>query len=308
MKELASLDALPPADACAVIINCGTRWYSTLALAGCRRHFDGPVLLINCGDQDGSRAHFRRLADTVDDGFHWLEWPLRKHGTALDALFARIPARRVLLVDSDLEIRGRAIVDDLFATLDAHADAYGAGFLQEATWLMPPVHKLPPHVAYYATRPWIPLVLLDVAKVRKALDAGASFLAERSHAELGGGRWARLLAHRFRLPLLCAGCRCRDHAGGCRGNVLGQRRRGSTGTPVRACTHGWRAMADASPWRRAGTGGRSIITTAPRGRGCPARCTGWRCGWACCRGTKTSRTTTTAASSLRVWRRIIPNT
>lgn len=202
MKELASLDALPPADACAVIINCGTRWYSTLALAGCRRHFDGPVLLINCGDQDGSRAHFRRLADTVDDGFHWLEWPLRKHGTALDALFARIPARRVLLVDSDLEIRGRAIVDDLFATLDAHADAYGAGFLQEATWLMPPVHKLPPHVAYYATRPWIPLVLLDVAKVRKALDAGASFLAERSHAELGGGRWARLLAHRFRLPLL----------------------------------------------------------------------------------------------------------
>lgn len=169
-------------------------------MAACRRHFDGTALLINCGDADGSRAHFHRLGDVVGDDMWWLEWPLRKHGLALDELFACIPARRVLLVDSDLEIRGGSIVDVLFVALAAAPDAYGAGFLQASTWLMPPVHNLPPHVAFYATRPWIPLVLLDVGKVRGALDAGASFLADRSFAEAGGGWLARLLAHRFRLP------------------------------------------------------------------------------------------------------------
>lgn len=73
---------------------------------------------------------------------------------------------------------------------------------QEATWLGPPNQNLPPRTGYYVARPWIPLVLLDVAKVRMALAAGTSFLARRSYAELDGGRLARLAAHRFRLPLL----------------------------------------------------------------------------------------------------------
>lgn len=221
-------------------------------MAACRRHFDGTALLINCGDADGSRAHFHRLGDVVGDDMWWLEWPLRKHGLALDELFACIPARRVLLVDSDLEIRGGSIVDVLFVALAAAPDAYGAGFLQASTWLMPPVHNLPPHVAFYATRPWIPLVLLDVGKVRGALDAGASFLADRSFAEAGGG-WHGCWRTDSDCPV-CVACACRVRARGCRRSVRSRRRRGSIGILVPVCMIGCEGAACRLRLHRTGIG------------------------------------------------------
>lgn len=202
MILIETLERLPPADAYAVIINCDTNWHTTLALASCYAHAQLPVLLIDCDSTDESRSHFRRLADQLDLKFFWLEWPLRPHGVALDELLAKIPAVRVLLVDSDLEIVGEHLVRTLFSELDAEPGAYGAGLVHPAGWMEPPAHVLPLATGYHMERMWIPLVLLDVEKVRIALSTGSSFLATRDHAELGGGPLARMLFHRFRFPLL----------------------------------------------------------------------------------------------------------
>ena len=202
MIRIASLAQLPRVHTCAVIINCDTNWYTTLALASCRTRTSLPILLIDCQSTAESRAHFRKISDRLGLEFFWLEWPLRPHGIALDALMAEIPASRVLLVDSDLEIVGEGLVHSIVSALDAEPNAYAAGLLHPAGWMDPPAHALPPATGYHMERMWIPLVRLDVEKVRVALAAGESFLAMRDHTELGGGWIARVLFHRFRLPVL----------------------------------------------------------------------------------------------------------
>ena len=104
IQHIDKLSALPVADEYAVIINCGTKWVTTLALLSALRHAAMPVLLIDCESCDGSRAHFETLAQQNELSFHFLAWPLRPHPQALDELFANIPATKVLLVDSDVEI------------------------------------------------------------------------------------------------------------------------------------------------------------------------------------------------------------
>lgn len=197
------LRQLPPAREQAVIINCGTKWVSTLALLSCLRHAGIPVLIIDCESADGSRGHFETLARERGIDFHWLAWPLRPHGVTLDRLFREIPAETVLLVDSDVEIREANVIATLRKGLAANKHAYGAGFLQPAGWLGPPLHLLPPQTGYYSERMWIPLVLLRAECVRAALTAGASFIARRPFLEIRGHpRISRLLGYRFRIPLL----------------------------------------------------------------------------------------------------------
>lgn len=203
MKVIQQLAELPAAHEQAVIINCGTKWVSTLALLSCRRHAAMPVLIIDCESADGSREHFETLARERGVDFHWLSWPLRPHGDTLDRLLREIRSEMVLLVDSDVEIREARVVAEMQQQLVANKQAYGAGFLQPAGWLGPPHHLLPPQTGYYAERMWIPLVLLRVECVRAALTAGASFIARRPFQEISGHpRLSRLLGYRFRIPLL----------------------------------------------------------------------------------------------------------
>ncbi len=200
MRVLASLADLPPQPAVSVIINCGTKWVTSLALTAARAYTDWPILLIDCESRDGSREHFARLSERHGIDFYWLDWPLRRHGTALDALFRGIPAQRVLLIDSDLEILDRRVVAAMSDALLTHEDAYGAGFLHRAQW-MGAAHGLPDGVARYAERMWIPLVLLRTAPVRQALAEGASFAQQREFLEWPGrpalSRW---LGYRHWLP------------------------------------------------------------------------------------------------------------
>ncbi len=203
IQVIDDLRQLPPAREQAVIINCGTKWVSTLALLSCLRHADMPVLIIDCESADGSREHFDALARERGINFHWLPWPLRPHGLALDRLFREIPVETVLLVDSDVEIREAVVVAAMRERMASSKHAYGAGFVQPASWLGPPLHLLPPHTGYYAERMWIPLVLLRTDCVRAGLTAGASFMARRPFQEIGGHpRISRLLGYRFRIPLL----------------------------------------------------------------------------------------------------------
>jgi hypothetical protein len=195
------LRQLPPAREQAVIINCGTKWVSTLALASTLRHAGMPVLIIDCESADGSAGHFAALARRPGFDFHWLSWPLRPHGHALDRLFSEIPAETVLLVDSDVEIRTSPLIAEMLHQLDAQPLAYGAGFRQPSAWLGPPQHLLPPRTGYFAERMWIPLVLLRVVPVREAIAAGNSFMARRPFQEIAGyPRLSRWLGYRFRLP------------------------------------------------------------------------------------------------------------
>jgi hypothetical protein len=202
MQKICNPGDIDPAQTLAVIINCGTKWVTTLALMSVLTHTRYPVLLIDCESKDGSLKHFDFLARTRSLGFYWLEWPLRIHGLALDLLFNTVDAESVLLVDSDLEIRESRIVDRLAAALDLQPHHYGAGFLHGPEWLGAP-HGLPDNVGYYVERMWIPLVQLRTKAIRDALHAGGSFAQHRDFIEFPEmPRLSQLLGHRFWLPLL----------------------------------------------------------------------------------------------------------
>jgi hypothetical protein len=171
--RLTNLDRLKPAEEVAVIINVSTKVMTTLALQSVLRHAGVPVLLIDCESTDGSLEHFLSLMDSYS--FDLLSAPLREHGETLDWLFARIPAKKVLLVDSDLEICDPQILAR-FREFIEDEGTFGCGFLHEAYWLDAP--KFAGRFnegAYCRERPWIPLVLFKAHPVREALEAGHTF-------------------------------------------------------------------------------------------------------------------------------------
>lgn len=182
MREIHYFKELAPANNRCVIINCSTKWVTSLALLSALRHAKCPVLLINCESTDGSRAHFERLARSNAVEFDWLEWPLRPHPDALDRLFDEIVDERVLLCDSDLELRSSAVVPAMQSALEASSQAYGAGFLHGPEWLGE-AHGSEPFTGYYAERMWIPLVLLRTSVVRAARKRGLSFSGARRSGE-----------------------------------------------------------------------------------------------------------------------------
>jgi len=188
----------PPPDAEAVIINCSTKEQTTLALASVIRHVRLPVAVIDCESTDGSYRFFRRLQERLP--FRLARMPLRRHGVSLDRIFRETAREALLLVDSDAEI----LRDDLLPAMTGALGpaAYGSGFLHRGQWLGTN-HLVAGNVGYYAPRMWIPCVLLKVAPVRAALDAGASFRDRVVCNEMPQlPALSRLLQLRFRVPLL----------------------------------------------------------------------------------------------------------
>lgn len=200
MRRIVDLYELPAFDRLAVIINCGTKWVSTLALASLRKASDMPILLIDCESKDGSAEHFSQLAREHGLSFFWLEWPLRKHGLSLDRLFREVRAEQILLVDSDVEIRDPSVLHSVCAALENDAQAYGAGFVHGPEWLGE-AHGLPARVGWYAERMWIPFVLLRTALIRSAIAQKFSFAQQRRFLEVRDypalSRWLTL---RFWIP------------------------------------------------------------------------------------------------------------
>ena len=204
MQRIARLRDLPPAASRVVIVNCGTRVVTSLALMSAHRHAAAPIVVIDCESRDDSARYFAHLARRHSIAFDWLEWPLRPHGATLDALFREVRAETVLLMDSDLELRDRSVCDAMRTALAEDAKAYGSGFLHGPQWLGR-ANGLPEHVAYYAARMWIPCTLLRTEPIRAALQAGASFRSSRRYFELGRfPRASRLGYLRYRVPGLRA--------------------------------------------------------------------------------------------------------
>ena len=188
----------PPPDAEAVIINCGTKEQTTLAIASVLRHARLPLAVIDCESTDGSYPFFQRLQERLP--FRLARMPLRRHGVSLDRIFRETGRDALLLVDSDAEI----LSDDLLPAMTGALGpaAYGSGFLHRGQWLGTN-HLVAGNIGYYAPRMWIPCVLLKVAPVRAALDAGASFRDRVACNEMPQvPALSRLLYLRFRVPLL----------------------------------------------------------------------------------------------------------
>lgn len=76
MKQIRSVCGIGIGSTTAIVVNCGTQWPTTLALASAVTHTDWPVFVIDCESMDGSRNHFARLAARYGLRCWWLEWPL----------------------------------------------------------------------------------------------------------------------------------------------------------------------------------------------------------------------------------------
>jgi hypothetical protein len=184
--KVASLADLPAEEARAVVVNVGTELTAALALASVRARSSLPALLVDCDPSPEGAARVERLGRKLD--FDVIEQPTRPHGETLDWLFAGIRASKVLLVDSDAELRDPAWVERLLGYLD-HPRVFGAGFLHKA--VARPNTLNPEH-------PYTPVLFLRAADVRRALDAGATF---RLHVVQNDFRFnprvARVLASRL---------------------------------------------------------------------------------------------------------------
>jgi hypothetical protein len=193
------LPSIPRADARAVIINCGTKWLTLLAVLSAHRHTGLPVVVIDCESADGSKQQIDRVTRDLCIDVDCVDWPLRPHPVALDAVFTSIPADRVLLMDSDLEILTPAPFKLMAEALDDDPDAYASGFLHGPMWIGED-HGLPAHTGYYAERMWIPFTFLRTSIVRDALARGLSFMNRRTHYEVPGApSLSRVLARRYRV-------------------------------------------------------------------------------------------------------------
>jgi len=179
-----------------VIINCSTRELTALALASAHKYSGLPVTVIDCESTDGSVDYLKALQKNLR--FEIAHLPLRRHGVTLDRVFRETTRDALLLLDSDAEILDARLVP---AMLDAlRPGTYGSGFVHAGEWL-PAAHGGGLRKGWYAERMWIPCVMLDVAAVRAALDAGASFAQRVTGNEMPQWPWlSTLLRQRFRVP------------------------------------------------------------------------------------------------------------
>ena len=166
-----TIQELEPTDERAVIINVETKLVTTLAVMSALKYSGMNVLLIDCESKDGSLEYFSDLMKSYD--FDLLPAPLQRHGKTLDWVFTNIPAKKVLLIDSDVEILGPEIIRELKRLIDNPA-VFGTGFVHSPQWLTEP-SGLGNEVGYYQERMWIPFTFLKVAYIQDALERNYSF-------------------------------------------------------------------------------------------------------------------------------------
>lgn len=195
--RIEALGQLSPVPERTIVINVGTDLVAARAVLSAVHVVAGPLLLVNCDPGEDSRARFDALA--ARHGFDVWEAPARSHGGMLDHLFHELPDERLLLLDSDAEVRDADFVAWMRAKLD-HPLAFGAGF----TWgpfFLPADWAATPGTLLYMERPWLPCTLFKVAPVREALAAGRSFEVRMDPNDIGfSKRLSRILAARWSPP------------------------------------------------------------------------------------------------------------
>ena len=169
--RVGSIDDLPAVPARTVIVNVNTDLAATRAILSAIELAQLPLLLVNCDPSEESTRHFDDLMTRC--GFDVLDAPLRLHGDLLDLLFSQSRDERLLLLDSDAEIRDPQLVPWMMTMFD-NDRVFGAGFVEGPFW-MPESWHAPAKSLLYMQRPWVPCVMLRVDAVKQALRAGRRF-------------------------------------------------------------------------------------------------------------------------------------
>ena len=155
-----------------VIINCGTRLSTTLAILSALRYLNMPLLVVDCklptaNEDDLDFDYLKKLQKTND--FMLISLPLRKHGETLDNIFTQLNTEYICLIDSDVEILNADAIK--YMRLHSRQEkVFGTGFTHGP-------HNKPKGLrnGYYAERMYIPFTFLSVAYCKQAIKAGVSF-------------------------------------------------------------------------------------------------------------------------------------
>lgn len=172
---IATLEEVPPRATVGLVIGIDTRLFTLLAVASAARHLQIPLLIVDGYSNDGSFEALQALDLPVES---WLiRMERRIHGIFIDKIMRELPATRVLLIDSDLEVRDGNAFRAMSAALDqpGAANTYGAGVSHGDHDM---TNDGMPHV-WFPRRPWIPFTLFDRARAVALLDAPSTFEAKR---------------------------------------------------------------------------------------------------------------------------------
>jgi hypothetical protein len=182
-----------------VIINVHTELLTTLAAHSARRFGAGEILLVDCDPTPASQAKMEALAQAVRATT--IPAPVRPHGQMLDTLFTHLSDDRILLLDSDAELRSDVL--DRMRQDIVPADVYGSGWLHESSWMVGVLgiaSRPSIRTGWYLTRPWIPCVLLKRGMVADAIRSGATFRKKIIPNDLRVPGLRHILFLRFGLP------------------------------------------------------------------------------------------------------------
>lgn len=177
MDEIISLPAVRERS---IIINCGTRLTSSLAILSTLSYIDMPLLVIDCPTQKEKNEEltdykFLQILQKQHN-FDLIQMPLSTHGDTLDKLFKYLRAEHICLIDSDVEIlnhdgiklmRQFANDEKIFKKKDK---IFGSGFVRPASKGLPPRDGW-----YHMERMWIPFTYLKTSIVRNIINKGYSF-------------------------------------------------------------------------------------------------------------------------------------
>jgi hypothetical protein len=172
IKDIAALTRVKQR---AIIINYNTRNVTFLSLLAALRYADVPILLIDCESSDGSFDFFNTVMQKYK--FDLLSTKLNSHGLTLDWIFSKIRDEQILLIDSDLEIVDKKIIDFLNEYID-YPEIFGCSFLVGPKLMTDAVVSGTDFEnALLYERPFMPIALFKVSFIKEALDAGRSFAA-----------------------------------------------------------------------------------------------------------------------------------
>lgn len=158
---ISNLDELPEFDTVGIVIGIDTRIFTTLAAASAARHLRIPLLLVDGYSNDGSFETLEKLDLPVESFLIRME--RRVHGLLIDKLMRELRAKRVLLIDSDVEVKSASAYQAMASAMNEAArdekKMYGAGYLHGDHDM---TNDGMPHV-WFPRRSWIPFALFDRA-------------------------------------------------------------------------------------------------------------------------------------------------
>lgn len=173
------ISEIPQIDFAVVIINVDTKVSTTLALLSANRYMkNAKIVLADCSKNADELEYFKKLNSLFD--FYLLKLPLKVHGKTIDFFFKNLNAKKIMLLDSDAEL----LTDKFFGMEYLDDDeVFGCGFFHEPH-LMNNQTMRGGKFHLYQERMYIPCVILDAEKTRKAIlsigGGGQNFCSKES--------------------------------------------------------------------------------------------------------------------------------